>query len=87
MINGICDFLYLFNGSQELSRHQSINQSNSIKQTSIAPISPAKPGSVARQPNQCSTAMSHQSQFDLQFLSCTIFAVVPQKSSVNGLKS
>ena len=32
----------------------SINQS--INQTFIAPISPAKPGSVARQPNQCSTA-------------------------------
>ena len=33
--------------------NQSINQS--INQISIAPISPAKPGSVARQPNQCST--------------------------------
>ena len=31
-----------------------INQS--INRTFIAPISPAKPGSVARQPNQCSTA-------------------------------
>ena len=30
----------------------------SINQTSIAPISPAKPGSVAQQPNQCSTAKS-----------------------------
>ena len=30
----------------------------SINQTSIAPISPAKPGSVARQPNQSSTAKS-----------------------------
>ena len=30
----------------------------SINQTSIAPISPAKPGLVARQPNQCSTAKS-----------------------------
>ena len=28
----------------------------SINQTSTAPISPAKPGSVARQPNQCPTA-------------------------------
>ena len=32
----------------------------SINQTSIAPISPAKPGSVARQPNQCSTAKSRK---------------------------
>ena len=31
-----------------------INQS--INQASISPISPAKPGSVAQQPNQCSTA-------------------------------
>ena len=29
-----------------------------INQTSTAPISPAKPGSVARQPNHCSTAKS-----------------------------
>ena len=36
----------------------SINQS--INQTSIAPISPAKPGSVARQPNQCSTTVRQQ---------------------------
>ena len=36
-------------------------QSNqSINQTSIALISPAKPGSVARQPNQCSTAKSRK---------------------------
>ena len=35
-----------------------INQS--INQISIAPISPAKPGSVARQPNQCSTAKSRK---------------------------
>ena len=41
---------------------QSINQS--IKQTSIAPISPAKPDSVARQPKQCSTAKSNK-QFKL----------------------
>ena len=34
--------------------YQSINQS--INKTSIVPISPAKPGSVARQPNQCSLA-------------------------------
>ena len=33
---------------------QSINQS--INQLSMEPISPKKPGSVARQPNQCSTA-------------------------------
>ena len=32
----------------------------SIKQTSIVPISPAKPGSVARKPNQCSTAKSRE---------------------------
>ena len=30
----------------------------SINQTSIAPISPAKPGSVARQPYHCSTAVA-----------------------------
>ena len=35
-----------------------INQS--INQTSIASISPAKPGSVARQPNQWSTAKSRK---------------------------
>ena len=35
-----------------------INQS--VNQTSIASISPAKPGSVARQPNQCSTAKSRK---------------------------
>ena len=34
--------------------HSDINQS--INQTFIGPISPAKAGSVARQPNQCSTA-------------------------------
>ena len=31
-----------------------------MNQTSIAPISPVKPGSVARQPNQCSTAKSRK---------------------------
>ena len=36
-----------------------INQS--FNRTSIAPISPAKPGAVARQPNQCSTAKSRNS--------------------------
>ena len=36
------------------------NVNQSINQTSIAPISPAKPGSVARQPNQCSTAKSRK---------------------------
>ena len=36
----------------------SVNQSTN--QTSIAPISPAKTGSVARQPNQCSTANSRK---------------------------
>ena len=40
------------------SQKQLINQS--INQTSIAPISPAKPGSEARQPNQCSTAKSRK---------------------------
>ena len=35
-------------------------ENQSINQTSIAPISPAKPGSVARQPNQCSTAKSRE---------------------------
>ena len=40
------------------SPNQSINQS--INQTSITPISPVKPGSVARQPNQCSTAKSRK---------------------------
>ena len=44
-------------GMQKLSF---LNQS--INQTSIAPISPAKPGSVARQPNQCSTAKSRNSK-------------------------
>ena len=43
---------------REGSRYQSINQP--INQTSIAPVSPAKPGSVARQPNQCSTAKSRK---------------------------
>ena len=38
--------------------NQSINQS--INQTSRAPISPAKPDSVARQPNHCSTAKSRK---------------------------
>ena len=38
----------------ELSINQSINQ------TSIAPISPVKPGSLARQPNHCSTAISRR---------------------------
>ena len=33
---------------------------NSINQSSIAPISPAKPGSVARQSYQCSTAKSRK---------------------------
>ena len=32
----------------------------SINQTSIAPISPAKPGSVTQRPNQCSTAKSRK---------------------------
>ena len=32
----------------------------SINQTSLAPISLAKPGSVERQPNQCSTAKSRK---------------------------
>ena len=32
----------------------------SINQTSIAPISPAKPGSVAQQLNQCSTLKSRK---------------------------
>ena len=41
---------------------QSPFNNQSINQTSIAPISPAKPGSVARQLNQCSTAKS-QKQF------------------------
>ena len=36
----------------------SINQS--MNQTSIVPISPVKPGSVAQQPNQCSTAKSRK---------------------------
>ena len=38
-----------------------------INQTSTAPISPAKPGSVARQPNQCSTAEPRK-HFRKQFL-------------------
>ena len=33
---------------------------NTINQTSIAPISPAKSGSVVRQPNQCWTAKSRK---------------------------
>ena len=37
---------------------QSINLS--INQLSIAPLSQAKPGSVARQPNQCSTVISRK---------------------------
>ena len=40
------------------SINQSINQS--INKTSIAPISPVKPGSVARQPNQYSTTKSRK---------------------------
>ena len=40
-----------------IRRVKSINQSI-INQTSIAPIFPAKPGSMVRQPNQCSTAKS-----------------------------
>ena len=36
---------------------EDIENNQSSNQTSIAPISPAKPGSVARQPNQCSTAI------------------------------
>ena len=31
-----------------------VSMDQSINQTSITPISPGKPGSVARQPNQCS---------------------------------
>ena len=38
----------------------SIILNQSINQTSIVPISPAKPGSVARQPNQCSAAKSRR---------------------------
>ena len=38
--------------------YQSINQS--INQISIALMSPAKPGSVVRQPNQCATAKSRK---------------------------
>ena len=41
----------------------SINQS--INQTTIAPISPAKTGSVAVQPNQCSTAKSRKQFYNI----------------------
>ena len=37
-----------------------MSANQSIKQTSTAPISPGKPGSVARQPNPCSTAKSRK---------------------------
>ena len=53
----------VWNQVQTGHRLQSIGDyilNQSIKQTSIAPISPAKPGSVARQPNQCSTAKSRK---------------------------
>ena len=36
---------------------------------SIAPISPAKPGSVARQPNQCSIAKSMKQYLGINGLS------------------
>ena len=49
-----CSDLYNFRATGD----PEVNQS--IKQTSIALISPAKPGSVARQPNQCSTAKSRK---------------------------
>ena len=41
-----------------ISINQSIKQpiNQSINQTSIVPVSPVKPGSVARQPHQCSIA-------------------------------
>ena len=71
----------------------SINQS--INQTSIASISPAKPGSKARQPNQCSTAKSRK-QFQVVFVDirrkihCSgtiteIMSVVYYKRSCPGL--
>ena len=44
--------------SHSLFASSKINQSSN--QTSITPISPAKPGSVVRQPNLCSTAKSRK---------------------------
>ena len=53
----------ILSGLQSLKTWRSLNSINKIQsiiQTSIAPISPAKPGSVAWQPNQCSTAKSRK---------------------------
>ena len=49
----------VYGGKARSKRYQS------IKQTSIAPISPAKPGSMARRPNQCSTAKSRKQFFNI----------------------
>ena len=49
--------------------NQLINQS--INQTSIAPISPTKPGSMAWQPNQCSTAKSRKQFRNIIILTTT----------------
>ena len=47
-------------GKDSILLNNNIYYFQSINQISIAPISPAKPGSVARQPNQCSTAKSRK---------------------------
>ena len=43
-----------------IEKYLLVPDNQSINQTSIAPTSPAKPGSVAQQPNQCSTAKSRK---------------------------
>ena len=60
-----CDISYVHNHMDTGMAYRCVNSvrqtvcsnfNQSVNQTSIAPISLAKPGSVARQPNQCSTA-------------------------------
>ena len=53
----------IINGRRARGRQRKMwadNINQSIHQTSIAPISQAKPGSVVQQPNQCSTAKSRE---------------------------
>ena len=52
-----------------------------INQTSIASISLAKPGSVMRQPNQCSTEKSRKqslSQYDIVIISLSLEVSIQQ---------
>ena len=46
--------------SREDGSHKGNYWNPSINRNCIAPISPAKPGSVAQQPNQCITAKSRE---------------------------